>query len=58
MRSKPDASGIYQTLVRQSRHALFYTKYGIPDTKHSKPEAQNSLVHGLTGFVSGVLYTR
>ena len=32
MPSKPDASGIYQAIVRQSRDELFYTKCGVPDT--------------------------
>ena len=32
MRSKPDASGIYEAIVRQSREVQFYTKCGVPDT--------------------------
>ena len=32
IRSKPDASAIYQAIVRQSREVQFYTKCGVPDT--------------------------
>ena len=32
IRHKPDASSIYQAIVRQSREVQFYTKCGVPDT--------------------------
>ena len=32
IRYKPDASLIYQAIVRQSREVQFYTKCGVPDT--------------------------
>ena len=32
VRYKPDASLIYQAIVRQSREVQFYTKFGVPDT--------------------------
>ena len=32
IRYKPDASSIYQAIVRQSREVQFYTKCGVPDT--------------------------
>ncbi len=32
IRHKPDASSIYQAIVRQSREVQFYTECGVPDT--------------------------